>query len=165
MRTLTRVAETNAFILSSLDEEHAEICRRYVALEKAILDRQGVSRTLEASDSLVQMILLHLAHEEEFTAKLPLLSHHERHRDTNIDTTVQLFGIEAGLQEGKTAAVLQLLLLGRLWMKEHMHLESSEFECEALSEQKSPFLVRGQRAGHLAARSPHASPELNGERL
>jgi hemerythrin len=153
----------NAFQLGNLDEEHAEIRGRYAELEKAILGRLGVPRMLEASNGLVQMILLHLTHEEEFIAKLPHFRLHQRHRDANVDVTVQLFAIEAGLQEGKTASVLQLLLLCRVWMKEHMHMESGEFECESLIEQKSPFLVRGQRVANLAAiRSPHTSSELNG---
>jgi hemerythrin len=135
--------ETNAIDLRNLDEEHAKIRRRYTGLEKAILRGRGLPRVLEAADNLVEMMLLHFAHEEQFLVKLFLGSRiQERHRDANIEVTAKLFGIEAGLKQGNPAAVFHLLRLGRFWMKEHMYLESDEFECEGLIEEERPFIVR-----------------------
>jgi len=183
MKTSTRVLEKNAFDLGLLDREHAEIRRRYVELENAILRGLGLPRILEAANSLVQMILLHFTHEERFLAALSLSNLQKRHRDANIEVTAQLFGIEAGLEQAKTAAVFQLLLLGRVWMKEHMHLESDQFECE--TEEVRPFSLRGALVDHRSAfaantgghahplhrlrhshlrgqHSPQSAPELNG---
>ena len=158
MSTSTRMFETNAFDLRNLDEEHAKICRRYTGLEKAILRGRGLPRILEAADNLVEMMLLHFAHEEQFLMKLSLCSRlQERHRDANIEVTAKLFGIEAGLKQGNPAAVFHLLRLGRFWMKEHMHLESDEFECEGLIEEERPRLVR-----HALVDSPASIAGLNG---
>jgi len=186
MRTSTRKLETNAFDLRNLDEEHAEIRRRYSDLEKAILRGRALPGILEAADSLVQMMLLHFTHEEQFLLKLSLSTRRQQeHRDANIKVTVQLFDIEAGLEQGEIATVLRLLLLARDWMKEHMQLESAEFECEGLIEETRPFLVRRAPADHQAAiagstgapdhqshrmrhaqlrvqRFPHAAPKFNG---
>jgi hemerythrin len=173
MKTSMRVAETNAFDLGNLDQEHLEIRRRYLGLEETILRGLGLPRILEAAGSLVQMMLLHFTHEEQFLVKFSTLQN--RQRDANIEITAQLFKIEIGLEQEKTSTVFQLLLLSRLWMKEHMDLESDEFECEALAEPQSPFLMRGVLFGdtgdpshhlphaHLREQhSPHAASELNG---
>jgi hemerythrin len=156
MITSTRMFETNALDLRILDEEHAEIRRRYTELEEAILRGRGLPRILEAADSLVQVMLLHFTHEEQFLVKLSLSSG-LLHRDANIEVTAQLFGIEAGLEQGKAAAVFLLLRLGRFWMKEHMHREPVEFECETLIQEK-PFLVR-----RALVDSPASIAGLNGE--
>jgi hemerythrin len=141
--------ETNAFDLRHLDEEHAEILRRYTGLEKAILCGRGWPRILEAADSLVQKMLLHLAHEKQFLVKLSLSSRLQaKHRKANTEVTTQLFGIDAGLEREETSAVFLLLRLGRVWMKEHMHLES--IECKGLTEEKSPYLVRRAVVDHRA---------------
>jgi hemerythrin len=130
MRTSTRIFETYAFDVRNLDEEHAEIRRRYSALEKAILRGQEMSGILKAADSLVQMMLLHFTHEEQLLLKLPFSSRlRKRLGEANLEVTDRLIGIEVGLEQGKTSAVFHLLRLGRFWMKEHMHLESVESEC------------------------------------
>jgi hypothetical protein len=133
--------EMNAFDLRHLDEEHAKIRRRYKELEKTILCKQALPRVLEAADSLVLILLLHLAHEKQFLLKLSLSSRIQaKNRKAHMEVTSQLFGIEGGLEREKTSAVFLLLRLGRIWMKEHMQLES--VECKGLIEEESPFLVR-----------------------
>jgi hemerythrin len=141
MITPTRIFETNASELRNLDKEHAEIGRRYTGLEKVIVRGQGLPRILEAADSLVQIMFLHLAHEEEFLSNLPLNSRfQERHRDASIEVTARLFGIEAGLQQGQVAAVFHLLRIVRFWMKEHMELE---IDGEPVSERVGGFQMGG----------------------
>jgi len=141
--------ETNAFDLRHLDEEHAEIRRRYTGLEKTILCGQGWPRILEAADSLVQKLLLHLAHEKQFLVKFSLSSRLQaKHRNANMEVTAQLFDIDAGLEKGTPAAVFLLLRLGRIWMKEHMHLAC--VECKGLIEEAGPFLVRPVVVDYLA---------------
>jgi hypothetical protein len=83
---------------------------------------------LKSANSLVQVMFLHFAHEEQLLLKLSFSSHlRKRLNDANMEVTDQLIGIQEGLEEGKPAAVFHLLRLGRFWMKEHMHLESVEF--------------------------------------
>jgi hemerythrin len=127
MRIPTKVFEPNVFYLHSLDQQHAEIAQIYEALEETILLGQDMVGILEAADCLVQMMLLHFAHEERFLGRLslPIL---QRQRDANIEVTTQLFEVEDGLRQGKSAAVFQLLLLGKAWIKEHMQRECEEFE-------------------------------------
>lgn len=127
MRVTTRVFEPNIFSLHRLDQEHAEIQLSYESLEEAILLGQGVPGILEAADRLVQMILLHFTHEERFLGKLSLLIL-QKQRDANVEVTAQLFEIEDGLRQEKLAAVFQLLLLAKVWIKEHMQRECEEFD-------------------------------------
>lgn len=100
MSTSTKTLDTNAIDLRNLDEEHAEICRRYTELEKSIVGRRVLPRILDASASLVQIMLLHLEHEEQFLAQLSLANLEKRQRDANFEVIAQLFGIEAGLEQG-----------------------------------------------------------------
>lgn len=152
MSNSTNIFETNAFELRNLDEEHSEIRRSYAGLEKAILSGRGMSHVLTAADGLVQMMLRHFTHEEQFLLKLPLSSRlRQSHRNANIEVTDKLFGIETGLKQGKTASVFHLLRLGRLWMNDHMHLESQEFECGSLTKRERPFLVRRALVDHPAS--------------
>lgn len=182
MRTSTRVFEKNALALLHLDAEHSEIRRRYTGLEKAILSGTGMPCILATAKNLVQIMLLHFIHEEQFLAELSLVNIQNRHSDANIEITAQLFSIEAELEQGKTATLFQLLLLGRAWMKEHMQLEGEEFECDGLIEGEKPFLVprshpaentgntgehnrlshRLQHAHLQGQRSPQPAPKLNG---
>jgi hemerythrin len=122
--------ETNALDVRNLDEQHKEIRRRYTGIEKAILHGREMPSILKAANSLVQMMLLHFAHEEQLLLKLSFSSYlRKKLSDANMEVTDQLIGIEEGLEQGKTAAVFHLLRLGRFWMKEHMHLESVESLC------------------------------------
>jgi hemerythrin len=151
----TSIFETTAIDLRNLDEEHAEICRRYEGLEEVIL-RQGsmhsIHRILAAADSLAQMMLLHFTHEEQFLLKLPLSSHlRKKLSDANMEVTDQLSGIKAELEQGKIAPVFQLLRLSKVWIKEHVHLESEGGECESFIEKDRPFLVRRALVDHPSA--------------
>ena len=130
MRTPTRMIKTNAFDVRNLDREHAEIRRRYTGLERAILCGREMPSILQAATSLVQIMLLHFAHEEQFLLKLAFSSQlRKKLSEANMEVTDQLIGIAEGLEEGKPAAVFHLLRLGRFWMEEHMHLESVESLC------------------------------------
>ncbi len=155
MRTSTRVFETSAFDLRNLDGEHIEIRHRYTDLEKAIMCGRGLPCILEVADSLVRMLLLHFTHEAQFLAKLSLSGIQKRHRDANIEVAAQLSGIESRLEQEKVAAVFQLLLFGKVWMKEHMNLESEEFECEGLIEEDRLFLLSPDRLPRAARSALH----------
>ncbi len=173
----TSIFETTALDLHTLDEEHAEICRRYEGLEEVILRRgsmHSIHRILAAADSLVHLILLHFTHEEQLLVKFSRYSLQKRHRETNMKIATQLFGIKAELEQGKIAPVFQLLRLGKVWIKEHMHLESEGGECEGSIDKERFFFVRralvdhpsaitGNAAGydHPSYRLWHATPEHN----
>ena len=102
MRTPTRVFEMNAFEVRNLDREHAEIRRRYTGLEKAILRGREMPSILKAANSLVQMMLLHFAHEEQLLLKLSFSSHlRKKLGQANMEVTDQLIGIAEGLEEGR----------------------------------------------------------------
>lgn len=164
MSTSTGMFETNASDLRNLDEEHAEIRRRYHGLERVILRGGGMPRILAAADNFAQMMLLHFAHEEQFLVKLSLGDLPTRHRKAKIEIATQLFEIEAELEQGKASAVLQLLRLGKVWMKEHMDLENEDIEREDLIDEERHFLARRVLTDHLAATAArgakHPSPRL-----
>ena len=128
----------NASALQSLNEEHAEISRRYTRLESTIRLGRTLGGIVEAANGLVQMVLLHFVHEEQFLEKLSLPSF-PRQRDANIEITALLFDIETGLEQGKAGTLSLLLLLGKVWMKEHMQLECEQFVCEELTGAGRPF--------------------------
>lgn len=151
------MCETSAFDLRNLDGEHIEIRHRYTEIEKAIVCGRGLPRILEAADSLVQMMLLHFTHEERFLAKLSLSDIQKRHCDANIEVTAQLFGIGYGLEQEKISAVFQLLLLVKGWMREHINLESEEFECEGLIEEERLFLLSPHNLPKAARSALHGS--------
>jgi hemerythrin len=122
--------ETNALDVRILDAEHAEIRRLYGRLEETILRGQEMPPILKAADGLIQMMSLHFAHEEQLLLKLSFSSRlRKKLHEASMEVTAKLIGIAAGLEQEKTAAVFHLLRLGRIWMKEHMHLESIESEC------------------------------------
>jgi hemerythrin len=125
-----RIFEPEVFHLYVLDEEHSGIERCYVTLEAEILSGRGIPAMVEAAERLVEAMLLHFDHEEEF---LELVSRSilVGQLDANKKTTVQLLDIEDGLKQDQPAAVLQLLLLVRLWIYWHTWTESIDFECAA----------------------------------
>jgi len=146
--------ETTAFDLRNLDREHAEIGRRYVGLEKVILRGGGMLRILAAADSLVQMMLLHFTHEEQFLLKLAVSRRiQEIQHDANVAVTAKLMSIEAELELGSTDGVLHLLRLGKDWMREHMNLEDEEFKRGELARDPKIFLVRRAFGDHPVARA------------
>ena len=127
MTTSPKIFEPNIFSLHSLDREHAEIRQSYEEIEETILLGRGLSTILEAANRLVQMMLQHFAHEEQFLEGLSLKVL-QRHRDANVAVIAQLLDIEERLRLRKISAVLHLLMFGDAWMKEHMQLECQEFE-------------------------------------
>jgi len=129
MTTSPKIFEPNIFSLHSLDREHREICQSYEAIEETILLGRGLSAILEAANALVQMMLQHFIHEEQFLEELSLKVL-QKHRDSNIELIAKLLDIEERLRLRNVAAVLQLLILGDAWMKEHLQLERQEFEDE-----------------------------------
>ncbi len=153
MRTSTRTFETNAFDLRKLDGEHIEIRERYMEIEKAIVWGRGLPHIMEAADSLARMMLLHFTHEEQFLAKLSLSGIKKRHCDANIRIIAELIEIESGLEQENVAAVFQLLLLAKVWTKEHLNLETQEFECEGLIEEERLFLL----SPHDTAQTPRSA--------
>jgi hypothetical protein len=97
-------------------------------------------------------LLLHLAHEKHFLAKLPVSSRlQEKNRKAYMELTAQLFGIAAELEQQKTSAVFLLLRLGRLWMNGHMNLENEEFQCEASIRNERTFLASQVLGDHATA--------------
>jgi len=130
MSAATKIFEPEVFQLHVLDEEHYEIERRYVALEEEILAWRGISAMLAAAENLVEAILLHFAHEEEFLEGVsrPILL---RQLQANTKIADQLLDVEDGLKQKKPAAVLQLLLLVKVWLYWHAWTESIDFECAA----------------------------------
>jgi hemerythrin len=158
MNTSAGIFETDASDLRSLNEEHAEIRRRYHGLERVILRGGSMPRILAAADNFVQMMLLHFTHEECFLVKLSLYGLQTRHREAKKKITTQILDIETELEQRKASAVFQLLRLGKVWMKEHMHPESEEFEGENLIDEERHFLARRVLTDHLVAtgtRGPH----------
>ncbi len=130
MKTSRRMFEMIALDVRNLAEEHVEICVRYIVLEKEILHGREMPHILKAADSLVQMMLQHFTHEEQLLPNLSLSSRLRNNlREANMDITARLNGIEVELEQGKTAAIFQLLSIGKYWIKEHMHLESVESVC------------------------------------
>ncbi len=159
------MSETNALDLHHLIQEHVEIRRCYRGLEKVILRARSMRRILAAADNLVQMILLHFTHEEQYFVKLSLPGLRESHREANREIKSKLSDIEAELEQGKPANILQLLRLGKVWIKEHMHLENEEVECETLiKEEDRPFLVHRALAPATVAKKTenhdHQLPRL-----
>ncbi len=143
--------------LRNLDGEHREIRHRYTELERAIVCGRGLPRILEAAGSLVRMMLLHFTHEEQFLAKLSLPIIQKRHCKAGQEVTAQISSIESGLEQEKVAAVFLLLLLGKSWIKEHMNLESEEFECDGLIEEDRLFLVSSKNFPKVARSTLHGS--------
>ncbi len=118
--------------LGVLDEEHADIQRRYVRLNRAILETNSLVRIRVAAELLAEVILLHLLHEEELLRKMsfPFL---REHRDTQTEMMSELFKIELDLSRNETRAPMRLRDLCREWMNEHVHVERRELEIAVLA--------------------------------
>jgi len=150
----TSIFETPAFDLPDLDEEHAKICRRFEELDEVILrpgSMHSIHGILAAADNLVHMILLHFTHEEQVLVKLSRHSLQNRQRETKTKIVKQLSGIRAELEQGKIAAVFQLLRLSKVWIEEHIRPASEGGERERLSKKRSRFSVRCALVDHPAA--------------
>jgi hemerythrin len=118
--------------LEILDKEHSNIHRQYIELDDAILYGQGSPRILEAARTLVQFMLSHFTHEEQFQKKiaLPVREDQLNAWKKNIADLLQ---IDAGLKQQEVYAALRLRGFCKMWMQEHMHVEQLEFEFAALA--------------------------------
>jgi hypothetical protein len=145
MRPATRMFGTNPM---------DQIRRRYTGLEAAILCERGLPRILEAADSLVRMMMLHLTYEEQF------LIAQQNHCESKLEAAPELFRIEAGLKQQELAAVFHLLRLGRFWMKEHRHRESAQSGCKTGPEKEQTVMVRSALVNPLPATTENATDRL-----
>lgn len=115
------------FGLKTLDQEHAEIRRQYLELDDAILQGHGSPRILEAAGNLMELMRLHLAHEERFQEEIAFPLNAEQHRKAK-RTATELLHIEQGLQGSEVYAALRLRSLCKGWMRDHLYMENLEFE-------------------------------------
>jgi hemerythrin len=118
--------------LEILDKEHANIHRQYIELDDAILHGQGSPRILEAARTLVQFMLAHFAHEEQFQ-KMIALPVREDQLNAWKKNMAELLQIEAGLKQREVYAALRLRSFCKVWMHDHMQVEQLEFEFSALA--------------------------------
>jgi hemerythrin len=98
-----------------LDRERFTIERQYIELDDAILHGQGSPRILEAARTLLQYLLLHFTHEEQFRKQIsfPVL---EDPRAVWKKNMAELLQIEAGLRQGEVYAALRLRSFCKGWM-------------------------------------------------
>ncbi len=131
MASQTQISETPVG-LGVLDEEHSEIQRRHLWLDRAILETGSLIRTRVAAEHLAEVILLHLLHEEEFLEKMsfPFL---QEHRDTQLEMMAEIFKIELDLSRDDISAAIRLRDLCLGWMHAHIHVESRELEVAVLA--------------------------------
>ena len=129
MATAGRVFEAKVFQLHLLEREHLEVCRCYTELEECLTEWQGKAAVLAAAAQLVRAILHHLVHEEEFleTVSTPLLA---EQRKANVEIAIRMMRIEDEIGKNKLSAVLQLLLLSRSWLNDHLVVEHVSVEPE-----------------------------------
>ena len=118
--------------LEFLDKEHSDIHRQYIELDDAILHGQGSPRILEAARTLVQFMLSHFTHEEQFQKKIAFPIREDQ-RNTWKKDMADLLQIDAGLKQGEVYAALRLRGFCKVWMHEHMQVEQLEFEFAALA--------------------------------
>ena len=118
--------------LEILDKEHSNIHRQYIELDDAILHGQGSPRILEAARTLVQFMLSHFTHEEQFQKKIAFPVREDQ-RNAWKKSMADLLQIDAGLKQEEVYAALRLRGFCKIWMHEHMHMEQLEFEFAALA--------------------------------
>jgi hemerythrin len=118
--------------LEILDNEHSNIHRQYIELDDAILHGQGSPRILEAARTLVQFMLSHFTHEEQFQKKIAFPVREDQ-RNAWKKNIADLLRIDAGLKQEEVYAALRLRGFCKMWMQEHMHVEQLEFEFSALA--------------------------------
>jgi len=127
--------------LESLDQEHSNIHRQYIELDDAILHGQGSPRILEAARMLVQFMLSHFTHEEQFQKKIAFPVRDDQ-RNAWKKNIADLLQIDAGLKQQEVYAALRLRGFCKMWMQEHMHVEQLEFEFAALAVVPNPDRAR-----------------------
>jgi hemerythrin len=127
--------------LEMLDKEHSNIHRQYIELDNAILHGEGSPRILEAARMLVQFMLSHFTHEEQFQKKIacPVRPDQLSAWKKNM---AELLQIDAGLKQAEVYAALRLRGFCKMWMHEHLHVEPLEFEFAALAAVPNPDRAR-----------------------
>jgi hemerythrin len=124
--------------LEILDEEHSNIQRQYIELDDAILHGQGSPRILEAARTLVQSMLLHLTHEEQFQKNIAFPVREDRRNTWGKENMAALLQIEAGLKQEEVYAALRLRGFCKGWMRQHRDVERVEFKIAALAGSPEP---------------------------
>jgi hemerythrin len=127
--------------LEILDREHANIHRQYIELDDAILQGQGSPRILEAARILVQFMLSHFAHEEQFHKKIAFLVREDQ-LNAWTKNMAELLQIDAGLKQEEVYAALRMRGFCKVWMHDHMHVEQLEFEFAAMAGIAEPGRAR-----------------------
>jgi hemerythrin len=117
--------------LNTLDEEHAEIHLRFVALEDAIFQAEGSPRILETAKNLAQSMLLHFCHEAQFLERIafPVPA---GQRGAGTKMRGEILRIEEELGRDEIYASLHLRSLCKEWMSKHLYMEHIEFEIAGL---------------------------------
>jgi hemerythrin len=123
--------------LENLDKEHSNILRQYLELDGAILHGQGSPRILEAAQTLVQFMLMHFSHEEQFQKRIAF-SVREDQLNAWKKNMSELVQIDAGLKQEEVYAALRLRSFCKVWMHEHMHVEQLEFEFAVVENAPEP---------------------------
>ena len=124
--------------LEILDEEHSNIQRQYIELDDAILHGQGSPRILEAARTLVQSMLLHLTHEEQFQKNIAFPVREDRRNAWEKENMAELLQIEAALKQEEVYAALRLRGFCKGWMRQHRDVERVEFKIAALAGSPEP---------------------------
>jgi hemerythrin len=98
-----------------LDRERFGIERQYMELDDAILHGQGSARILQAAQLLVQAMVQHFTHEEQFRRQIsfPVFDDPRVVWKNNMSELLQ---IEAGLRQEEVYAALRLRSFCKGWI-------------------------------------------------
>ncbi|SRR6266567_1286837 len=132
MARRTQFSEKPVAGLGVLDEEHSEINRKYLELDRMIVEANSLTRIRATSEILAELILLHLVHEEEFLRKMsfPFI---DEHRAAEMEMMAEIFKIELDLSRDDVSAPLRLRGLCREWLHEHIHIERQELQIAVMA--------------------------------
>ncbi len=121
-----------------LERERFGIERLYIELDDAILHGEGSARILHAAQKLVESLLVHFTHEEQFRRQIsfPVLDDPRAVWKKNM---TELLQIEAGLTQKEVYAALRLRSFCKGWI--HMQrMWTSIFQPSLISE-NAPEIV------------------------
>ena len=98
-----------------LEMERFGIERDYIELDDAILHGQGSALILQAAQRLAGLLLVHLAHEEQYLrqSSFPVLDDPRAVWKRNM---AELSQMEAGLREGEVYAALRMRSFCKGWI-------------------------------------------------
>jgi hemerythrin len=98
-----------------LEKERFRIERQYIELDDVILHGQGSAQILEAAQTLIQSLQLHLTHEEQFRKQIsfPVLDDPRAIWKKNM---AELLQIESGLRLEEVYAALRLRSFCKGWI-------------------------------------------------